>query len=306
MQDYSYIGVGKAYLQEIGANTGLIEVGNASALSFTVNEDVKELKDFTKTGGGTQNEVRRIDSVEVSITIHDINAINLGRAVYGAASNVASAAVVGESLTVYPNALSPFAAIPRASVAPVITTPSAGATARANTTPYALGAAIKPATPNGYYYRVTTAGTSGGTIPTYPTVIGQTVTDGAVVYTTAGKEAVAAGVDYDVTGSGIFVYSTSTGGGEVWTVGYTKEVTEVVQALTNSSKEYRLYFDGLNEARSGKPFVVDAFRVKIGAAQNIDLIGDDYAGLELTGKVLKDASKTGAGISQYFKAQMVT
>lgn len=52
---------------------------------------------------------------------------------------------------------------------------------------YALGAAVVPTAPNvtGYQYQCTTAGKTGTTEPLWPTVVGQTVTDGAAVWTCA-------------------------------------------------------------------------------------------------------------------------
>lgn len=44
-------------------------------------------------------------------------------------------------------------------------------------TVYALGAVIKPTVDNGYYYVCSRAGTSGGTEPVFPVVVGQTVND---------------------------------------------------------------------------------------------------------------------------------
>ncbi|TLN23838.1 hypothetical protein FDZ71_02385 [bacterium] len=58
--------------------------------------------------------------------------------------------------------------------------------ARANSTAYSLGAIVKPATANGFVYKCTTAGTSGSSVPTFPTAIGQTVTDGTAVWTNCG------------------------------------------------------------------------------------------------------------------------
>lgn len=305
MSDYSYLGSGKVYLREIGATAGLIEVGNASSLSFAVTEETKEIKDYTQPGGGTYNEVKRISAVEMSLTMAEMKPENLARAIYGTTSSVASATVSGEAVTVYPGALSPFANIPAASPVPTVVPSQASATARANTTAYALNDYATPATANGYYYKATTAGTSGGTIPTYPTTIGATVTDGTVVWTCAGKTTLVSGTDYTVRSGGLYVEAAATIAGEVWTCGYTKAAADVVQALLTSGKEYEMFFDGFNEARSGKAVTVNAHRVKIGAAQNLGFIGEDFLTLEVTGKLLKDTTKNGTTVSQYFNVKQV-
>ena len=52
------------------------------------------------------------------------------------------------------------------------------------TTAYALGDSVEPVTPNTRRYEATTAGTSGGSEPTFPTGgLGSTVADGTVVWT---------------------------------------------------------------------------------------------------------------------------
>lgn len=61
--------------------------------------------------------------------------------------------------------------------------------ARANTTAYGLGQQVTPATLNGYVYRCTVAGTSGGSAPAWPTTIGATVTDGTVTWTCQDTDA---------------------------------------------------------------------------------------------------------------------
>lgn len=306
MADYSYLGSGRIYLRDRGVlGAALLEVGNCSALSLGVTEDIKELKDFTQPGGGTYNEVRRISAVEASMTIHDIDAVNLARALYGAASTVAGSAVTGESIVVSPDALAVLARLPATTPAlAVASTPGTAAATRANTTAYTLGTYLVPATSNGFYYRVTAAGTSGGTIPTFPTVVGNTVVDGTVTLTCAGRVAPVAGTDYEVRAGGVFAYAGRTIAGETWTVNYTATTIDVVQALVNSGGEYELVFDGLNEARSGKRTRVRAYRVKIGALQSLGLIGEEYAGLEVSGKLLKDTAIVGAGVSQYFRVDI--
>lgn len=301
--DYSYIGSGKVYLRDrsLATQVGLIEVGNCSRLDFAVTEEVKELKDFTQPGGGTQNEVRRISAVECQITMHDISGANLARALYGSVSAVASGSVAGEAATAYAGALLSLANMPASTPGYSITAPAASPTSRANTTAYALGDYVVPAAPNGFFYKATAAGTSGGSVPTYPTVIGDTVVDGTVTWTCAGATAPAAGTDYEVRGAGVYVLPGRViAGGVPWIMAYTKAATDVVQALVTSGKEYELVFDGLNEARSGKRTKVTAHRVKIGALANHSLIGEDYAAAEATGKLLKDTTKNGTTVSQYF------
>lgn len=306
MSDYSYLGSGKLYLREIGALLGFLEVGNCSALDFSVTEDVKELKDFTQPGGGTYNEVRRISAVECAFTAHDLNAANLARALYGTASAIASATVSGENNVVYPGAFTPFAFLPAETPTPTVVPQNASAAARVNSTAYTVGQYYTPATPNGFYYKVTTAGTSAASPPTFGTTIGGTTTDGTATVTCAGKTTLVAGTDYEIRQGGLYAFADSTLAGESWTCGYTKSAAEKMEALTSSGKEYELLFDGLNEARSGKRTRVWAYRVKAGALANLGLIGEDYAAAECTGKLLKDTSKTGAGISQYFKVEIET
>lgn len=307
MQDYSYLGSGKLYLEEIGGNTGLLPVGNCTALAFAVTEEVKTLTDYTTGGGGARNEVRRITGVEVTLTTSDLSPDNLARALYGASSALTATAVTNQLLGgASLGGFAAFSDLAAATPAPVIRARNGRtAVARANTTAYALGAYIVPATANGYFYEVTTAGTTAGTLPTFPTTVGDTVTDGTVVLTCRGKVLLVAGTDYTVAGNGVTIADAAEyTAGEPLEADFTRQASDVVQALVNSPKEYRLYFDGLNEARSGKPSVVEAFRVKLGAARNISLIGDDYASLELTGKLLVDTSKSGVGVSQYFTAKV--
>lgn len=92
MTDYSYIGKGKIYLD------GRF-IGNVSELTFSVNEEKKELPDYTSPGGGTYNSLRRITGVEMSIKAHDLSPENLAMALFGSTSAVTASAVTDEVIT---------------------------------------------------------------------------------------------------------------------------------------------------------------------------------------------------------------
>ncbi len=68
---------------------------------------------------------------------------------------------------------------------------NAGATWEASTE-YSLGDVVEPTTPDGNVYECTTAGTSGGTEPSWVTGEGNTTTDNTVTWTCHTKEANAA------------------------------------------------------------------------------------------------------------------
>lgn len=306
MTDYSYLGSGKLSVRVAGSAAPLLEVGNCSALAFSINEDVKELKDYTQAGGGTYNEVRRISSVEMSMTAHDFSPENLARALYGSTSAVVGAAVTGETATFYKGGLIAFAKVPTSAARTVKASNGVSATTRANSAAVSLGAYIVPAVANGYYYKVTTAGTTAAAPPTFTTTVGGTITDGTATLTVMGKVTLVQDTDYTNTTSGVRIATAgAVTDGEPASIDYTSASGNVVEALTSSAQEYELVFEGLNEARSGKAVVVSIYRGKLGAAAQLPFIGDDFGALEVTGKVLKDSSKTGAGVSQYFKVALV-
>jgi hypothetical protein len=64
------------------------------------------------------------------------------------------------------------------------------ATARANSTAYAVGDVVRPAVANGHVYICTTAGNSAAVEPTMGTVIGGTTADGTVTWTCYGTHVI--------------------------------------------------------------------------------------------------------------------
>lgn len=299
--DYSYIGKGKWYAKIVGADAAPEEVGNVSAAAFAVTEETKSLLDYTSAGGGERNAISRITGVELNLTATDFSPENFVKMLRASFTTSVADAVTGEDHLVYAaGGLARFTYMPAASPAPTVATPGATAATRVNSDPMTLGEYYVPAVPNGFYYKVTTAGTTDASPPTFGTTIGGTTVDGTATVTCAGKVALVSGTDYTVTGSGIAVTAAATMDGEEWTVGYTKAIVDSVQALTTSAQEYEFTFEGLNEARSGKRSNIVAHRVTLSPAQQVALISDEYGALEIVGKVLQDTTKNGTTVSQYF------
>lgn len=78
------------------------------------------------------------------------------------------------------------------------------------TTAYSVGANAKPSVANGLKYICTTAGTSAGSEPTWPTSTAATVTDGTVTWTCAGADGLATHAwEFFVTGADPLVNITT-------------------------------------------------------------------------------------------------
>ena len=114
-----------------------------------------------------------------------------------------------------------------------------------------------------------------------------------------------ADVDYEVTRAGIVILEDGSIADDTEIeVAYDKSPQAIVEALTRSSVEYTLVFDGLNEAQSGKAVTVTAHRVKFSPAQGLGLISDEFGELTMSADILADNAITGTGISRYFKVAM--
>ena len=68
-----------------------------------------------------------------------------------------------------------------------VTAANSFGTTWAASTAYSVGDVVRPTTGNTYLYRVAVAGTSAGSEPTWPTVIGQNVTDNTVTWDCVGS-----------------------------------------------------------------------------------------------------------------------
>lgn len=90
-------------------------------------------------------------------------------------------------------------------------------------------------------------------------------------------------------------------------VDYAHSGYDVIQALTAAAPILEMSFSGVNEALEDAPSVVDFFRVQLSATKGLNLISAGaFATLDIEGEVLRDPTKTGAGVSKYFRKQMLT
>lgn len=306
----SFVGAGSVFLKVRGSAAPLRPIGDVSDLKFSLSENKIEQRDHQNPGGGMRHTLRRPGAVEMDMTMHDFVGANVALALFGSATAIAGASATDEPVTLYAGGLTPLAKINPSAVS-IDSADGTAASARANSTAYALGDFYKPAISNGHYYKVTVAGTSAGAPPTFPTD-GTTVADGTATVQDMGLIAYPTdGSYYQVTPGGIWVPDAATFGlisatqGVAALVDYTYSAQNVVQALVNAGLEYQMRFVGLNEAHSGKPVVVDVHRQRFGPTAELALISDEYGSMTLKADVLKDTSVIGAGLSQYFEYRYV-
>ena len=240
--DRSYMGKGTIFLKRRGGSTGLIPVGNCSALELSFEEEKKEQKDYTSPGGGNTNVVSRIDNVTGSLTVLDITADNLALGLRGAVTTEAGGNTVTDEL-------------------------------------------------------IAATGADGELLPC--AFVPDTAT--IVVTDALNSTALAEGVDYDITPNGITVIGTGAINSNGVHVTYDKAPQEILQALVEAGQEFTLFFDGLNEAQSGKAVAITLHRIKFSPVQGLPFIGDEFAEATMEFEVLSDNTITGAGISRFMK-----
>lgn len=291
---------GQCYLRVAGSSDPLRPVGNVSLLDLDITEEVKDLTDYTQTGGGTWASVSRVKAIEATMKLHDLDGQNLALATYGTDTDVIAGTVTTEAVTAMQGGL-----IRTEHPNPTAMVLTNATPAWVTGTAYAVGAQVRKTTTNGHIYECKTAGTSGGSEPTWKTD-GTDTTDGStLVWADLGTYAAVAGTDYEVRPEGLFILEGGIPDGAALTLAYSYGAYSVVEAMVASQQVYEVSFGGLNEAMNGTPVILDLWRVQFGAASKISQIGDDFASLEIKGKVLKDTSK-GSGKSAYFREQIVS
>lgn len=319
--------VGQVYARKYGTNDPMIPVGNVLELTLSHSEEVKSQKDMTTLGGGLHAEVRRVDGVEVTMSMADINVSNLARATRSTvrgqdAGNSTSAEVFAG---VVPGSL-----LPLRNINPSAVTVTAGASAP-TVTPVTdelhenvddSDAITLAHTPDHGTVSVKYGASLGAAITLDPAkyvVLGNTLTIGgdagltdisiwvAYTYTTAaGGSVVSPAGNYDVRPAGIFIRADAAdiNPGDTVSVSYSWSDQVALEALTVNAVELELLFEGLNEADGGAPCILNIWRCSQSITDQLGFISDDFQQLEVKGSVLKDASRVGVGISPFYRQMM--
>lgn len=155
----------------------------------------------------------------------------------------------------------------------------------------AVGATVSAETIKGY---------KGMTVPLlHPPATITTVTNVGATITYA------AGAHYEKSAAGLFFPEASTiVEAADLLVTYTYIGYSNIEALMQTGVELELLIEGLNEADSNKPAILQPWRAKFSPAETIALIGQDFGSLPFAPELIRDPTK-GSGVSAYYRVRTV-
>lgn len=131
----------------------------------------------------------------------------------------------------------------------------------------------------------------------------------STVVLSAGSPAapIAAAGNYEVRPEGIYIFEDAPDvtDGHAATLSYSYAGQAVLEALTTKANELELRFGGLNEADDGRPVVVDIWRASQGVTKTLALLTGKFGELDVSGTLMADPTKVGAGVSRYYRTTLV-
>lgn len=305
MTNYYYSGQGSLL---VGARTvagkpaGLIPVGNVPELTIDIATTLFEHKESESGDRLTDLTINKENKGTFAFKLENLSLDNLALGLYGTSIIVPTASVTNEIVGVYAGLKSPLN-FPDVSAVTVEATDGLAATSFPATTAVTLGQYIKPAASPLRYYKVTVAGTTGGTEPTWPTN-GGTVVSGTATLQDMGTVIKVAGTDFvlDAKFGTIEGIALAAGvgfeSGRNATVDYTYAGSSKMDAFTVPAPERWLRFQGLNTV-DGSSIIVDIFKAKFDPLTGYGLIVEDIAAVDMKGTILADALQVTG--SKYFR-----
>ena len=308
-QNYYYSGQGSIYVAQrnaAGQPLGFRQIGNVPSLELTIDITKFEHKESCSGQRAIDLSIVQEKNGTFSLTMESISAKNLALAAWGTSGLVAGAAVASGTITIddpdLPYILGDINLDDTVAVT-LTNSLSVGSASWLATTAYAVGDAATPVVPNSRFYYVAEGdeGTSGGSEPTWPTTKGDTVVDGTVTWTDGGLIALVEATHFtlDATFGTVTLNALSEASvGDVWNLAYTHLGYVNVTALTETSQERWLRFQGLNTI-DNREVVVDLYRASFDPLQGYGLINEEIASIDLSGNILLDALRLSG--DQFFR-----
>lgn len=301
LQNYYFSGQGSLLVATRNAVTGkpegFVRIGNVPSLTIDIEVDKFEHKE-SETGFRLRDlTVIKEKKGKFTAKMESLSLKNLALGFYGETAAVVGATVSSEDVIAY---LDKKCSLAYPGVSAVTVNAPAAPTFIVSHA-YALNELVVPITPNGHYYKVTTAGTSAGTEPVWSTS-GGAVTSGTAVFTDQGTTLKVLDTDYtlDATfGTIIPLSSGSIDEGDVIRVGYTYAGFNVMDAFTQSSAPERWFRIELTNTVDDTHVIIELFRAQIDPLTNYALINDEIASVDLTGALLADPLITSG--SKFFR-----
>jgi hypothetical protein len=301
-----YQGRGRFILKPIGGGRPF-ELGNVTSFTETIEIDRQSRQDYTSAAGGELDVTERVTGFTFEATCNDITPRNIAAGFLAVADELGAQEIADEQQESYSGSRVGFRYLPDPDQ--TITVAIDASAAWQASTAYAVGDLIVDTS---RAYMATTAGTSDAVEPTWPTDL-STVNDGTVVWTDLGPVALTIDEDFDRTPHGIRIKDTPANIAYPTadtmiplTITYQRNPQHMIQALSAAQQLYELRWEGLNAVDGGNPLHATYFRVKLSPTSGFQRHGgDDFAELTLSGTVLADDTRTGAGLSKYSEMAMI-
>lgn len=238
---------GKIFFDPINSSTGIKTGERYLGLTpgFTVAIASDKIESYSAEAGLLQLDDTALIKITRTgkLTVRQISMENLALFLAGAVSTPAqsSGAVSNEAISVLADRyyqLGSSVANPSGVRAVTgITAATASVSSWAASTVYAVGAQVKQLSSPTYIFQCTTAGTSGGSAPSWVTTVGSTTTDGTVTWTCIGIITPVLDTDYsvDTTMARIYILPTARVSSVYpvpWLFGYTKTAVSREQVQT--------------------------------------------------------------------------
>ncbi len=327
--NYYYSGQGVVLLGKRGPDgkpTGLVPVGNVSALAINIETTVSEHKESQTGARGIDKRLTTETKAGLSVTMESFTAANLRIALRASTVVKKGASVVAEAVKLYIGKVTGLANMKVSAVAVTMgATPLVAYVNDATPWDYKLNAdagsillndgkttaySAAGVTPSGATIGATTTITvantlvAGGTVHLY----GFSGTGASVVnnktFTVVSATGSAFVIAADTTALTLTVTSAKVVfDGAACTVNYTYADQSQVNALTEGTEDLYMRFEGLNTAENNEPVVVEIFKFSTDPLQQLALIGDEIQQFELQGNVLADPLQTSG--SKFFRQTLL-